>query len=103
MFGQDVGNQIGIDDVATILANGEVATPEELKKWEEQQKEKEKGGGEEEKESVDESIPSFGKFMLGEEDEAAGDGEEDENVEDDDEAEAAGGDEDGDAGGDEDD
>lgn len=84
-----------------------------LKKWEEQQKEK----GDEDKESVDESIPSFGKFILdesdddiesetaldGEENDSGGDGEEDDGAGgDDDEDDGAGDGEEGEAGGDED-
>ena len=75
-----------------------------LKKWEEQQKEK----GDEDKESVDESIPSFGKFILDESDddiesETALDGEEDDGGGgDDDEDDGAGDGEEGEAGGDED-
>ena len=74
---------------------------EALKKWEEQQKEK----GDEDKESVDESIPSFGKFILGESDddieaEKALDGEEDDGGGgDDDEDDGGGGDDDEDDGG----
>ena len=85
-----------------------------LKKWEEQQKEK----GDEDKESVDESIPSFGKFILdesdddieaetaldGEEDDGGGgdDDEDDGGGGDDDEDDGAGDGEEGEAGGDED-
>ena len=62
-----------------------------LKKWEEQQKEK----GDEDKESVDESIPSFGRFILSESDddieaEKALDGEEDDGGGDDDEDDGGG-------------
>lgn len=59
---------------------------EALKKWEEQQKEK----GDEDKESVDESIPSFGRFILSESD----DDIEAENALDDDEDDGGGGDDD---------
>ena len=84
-----------------------------LKKWE-QQKEK----GDEDKESVDESIPSFGKFILdesdddiesetaldGEEDDGGGDSEEDDGGggDDDEDDDGAGDGEEGEAGGDED-
>ena len=75
-----------------------------LKKWEEQQKEK----GDEDKESVDESIPSFGRFILGEsdddieaekaldgeEDDGGGDGEEDDGGGDGEEDDGGGGDDD---------
>ena len=85
---------------------------EALKKWEEQQKEK----GDEDKESVDESIPSFGKFILdesdddiesetaldGEENDGGGDGEEDDGGGDDDEDDGADDGEEDEAGGDED-
>ena len=64
MFGQDVGNSLKDEDVHTIDEKGQEMNAEALKKWEEQQKEK----GDEDKESVDESIPSFGKFILGESD-----------------------------------
>ena len=100
MFGQDIANNFTIDDVSTLLADGKVATPEQLKKWEEQQKKKDEEGGEEE--SVDESIPSFGGFMIGEQAEAAGDGEEDEDGEDDSDTETAGEEGEDGGGGDED-
>jgi hypothetical protein len=35
MFGTDVGNSLSIDDIEVILENGEIATPEDLKKWDE--------------------------------------------------------------------
>ena len=86
MFGQDVGNSLKDDDVHTIDEKGQEMNADALKKWEEQQKEK----GGEDKESVDESIPSFGRFILSESDddieaEKALDGEEDDGGGDDDE------------------
>ena len=92
MFGQDVGNSLKDEDVHTIDEKGQEMNAEALKKWEEQQKEK----GGEDKESVDESIPSFGRFILSESDddieaENALDGEEDDGGGgDDDEDEEAG-------------
>ena len=80
------------DDIHTIDEKGQEMNAEALKKWEEQQKEK----GNEDKESVDESIPSFGRFILSESDddieaENALDGEEDDGGGgDDDEDEEAG-------------
>ena len=103
MFGQDVGNSLKDEDVHTIDEKGQEMNAEALKKWEEQQKEK----GGEDKESVDESIPSFGRFILSESDddieaENALDGEEDDGGGgDDDEDDGGGGDgEEGEGGGD---
>ena len=94
MFGQDVGNSLKDEDVHTIDEKGQEMNAEALKKWEEQQKEK----GGEDKESVDESIPSFGRFILSESDddieaEKALDGEEDDGGggDDDDDEEAGDG------------
>ena len=113
MFGQDVGNSLKDDDIHTIDEKGQEMNADALKKWEEQQKEK----GDEDKESVDESIPSFGRFILsesdddieaekaldGEEDDGGGDGEEDDGGGgDDDEDDGAGDGEEGEDGGDED-
>ena len=91
MFGQDVGNSLKDEDVHTIDEKGQEMNAEALKKWEEQQKEK----GDEDKESVDESIPSFGRFILSESDddieaEKALDGEEDDGGGDDDEDDGGG-------------
>lgn len=117
MFGQDVGNSLKDDDIHIIDEKGQEMNADALKKWEEQQKEK----GDEDKESVDESIPSFGKFILDESDddiesETALDGEEDNGGDDgggdgteddgsggdDDEDDVAGDGEEGESGGDED-
>ena len=113
MFGQDVSNSLKDDEIHTIDEKGQEMNAATLKKWEEQQKEK----GDEDKESVDESIPSFGKFILdesdddiesetaldGEENDSGGDGEEDDGAGgDDDEDDGAGDGEEGEAGGDED-
>lgn len=104
MFGQDVGNSLKDDDIHTIDEKGQEMNADALKKWEEQQKEK----GDEDKESVDESIPSFGRFILGESDddieaEKALDGEEDDGGGGDDgEDDDAGDGEEGEDGGDED-
>lgn len=92
MFGQDVGNSLKDEDVHTIDEKGQEMNAEALKKWEEQQKEK----GGEDKESVDESIPSFGRFILSESDddieaEKALDDEEDDGGGDDDEDDDGGG------------
>lgn len=112
MFGQDVSNSLKDDDIHTIDEKGQEMNAAALKKWEEQQKEK----GDEDKESVDESIPSFGKFILdesdddiesetaldGEENDGGGDGEEDDGGGDDDEDDGADDGEEDEASGDED-
>ena len=102
MFGQDVGNSLKDDDIHTIDEKGQEMNADILKKWEEQQKEK----GSEDKESVDESIPSFGRFILSESDddieaEKALDGDEDDGGggDDDDEDDDAGDGEEGEGGG----
>ena len=63
MFGKDIGNSLKDEDVHTIDEKGQEMNADALKKWEDQQKEKESGKDEE---SVDESILSFGAFMLNE-------------------------------------
>ena len=113
MFGQDVSNSLKDDEIHTIDEKGQEMNADALKKWEEQQKEK----GDEDKESIDESIPSFGKFILdesdddiesetaldSEEDDGGGDGMEDDGGGgDDDEDDGTGDGEEGEAGRDED-
>ena len=78
MFGEDVGNSLKDEDIHTIDEKGQEMNADALKKWEDQQKEK--GSGKDE-ESVDESIPSFGAFMLDEAGEAESAPEEDEDEE----------------------
>lgn len=80
MFGQDVGKSLKDEDIHTIDEKGQEMNAADLKKWEEQRKENEKKNEKEnEKEgekknagNVNESIPSFGRFMLSEEDAGAG-------------------------------
>lgn len=99
MFGTDVGNSLSIDDIEVILENGEIATPEDLKKWDEQQKNKDK----DDNKKIDESIPSFRRFIIGEdedEDEDGGDSDESEDGGDEDESEDGGDEDEAEDGGD---
>lgn len=71
LFGQDVGNSVKEEDIETVSAEGEIMTDEDLQKWAEQEKAKKDGGGgsdTDDRDVVDESIPSFRRFIF--EDEA---------------------------------
>ena len=92
MFGKDVGDSIKEENIECVLANGEMATDEDLQKWAEQEKNKKEGGGDEggdDKDVVDESIQSFKQFMF-EEASDAGDPDEGDEAGDPDEGDEAG-------------